>query len=101
MVASIKRQLEAVAKDNFKHHRYFNAEERQAILQVVRGGKPENFLRWLGKYSAKSPVGVIAGAATGGGMGAMLGGPPGAVIGTGLGLGLTAAGTIAQPVATR
>lgn len=100
-VTSIRQQFAAIAKDNFKHHRYFNSEERAAILQVVRGGKLENFMRWLGKYSAKSPVGILAGAATGGGMGAMIGGPPGAAIGTGLGLGLTTVGTVARPIATR
>jgi hypothetical protein len=58
-------------------------------------------MRWLGKYSAKSPVGVVASAATAGGAGMLIGGPPGAAIGTALGVGLTTAGTAARPIATR
>jgi hypothetical protein len=101
VVTAIRQQLAAVAKDGFKHHRYFNAEERSAILQVVRGGKVENFMRWLGRYSAKSPTGIVASAATAGGAGYLIGGPPGAAIGTTLGLGITTAGTAARPIATR
>jgi hypothetical protein len=100
-IASIRQQLAAIAKDGFKRHRYFNPEERTAILRVVRGGRVENFMRWLGKYSAKSPVGVVASAATAGGAGMLIGGPPGAAIGTALGVGLTTAGTAARPIATR
>jgi hypothetical protein len=101
LVASIRQQFAAIAKDGFKRHRYFNADERTAILNVVRGGRLENFMRWLGKYSAKSPVGLLSGAATGGGAGMLIGGLPGAAIGTGLGITLTGAGTVARPIATR
>ncbi len=76
------RQKFRVLADNKKLMQKFSPDEQKAILQVVRGDKLQNALRYLGKLA---PTGVIS-ATLGGGAGHAVAGWPGtaAVLGPGL-----------------
>lgn len=97
VTTSIRQQLRALAKDNFKRAKYFTPEERRQILDTIQGGKVENFLKAWGKYGIKSPLGVGASAMVGGGLSAI---PViGPVLGGTVGATLLGGGTIARPIA--
>lgn len=82
---------------NPKRMRSFSKEEQEAILKVVRGGKLDNALRWMGKFA---PTGVVStGLASGIGAGAGSSmGPIGAGIGAVV---LPALGAMARSGATK
>lgn len=65
--------------DNPRRFNRFNAEEKAAILKVVRGGSLQGVLRFFGKFAPRGPVSAMAT----GMLGNLAGGPLGAVaIGT-------------------
>src|SRR6185312_9318123 len=57
--------------DNPKRFSSFTQQEKDAILKVVRGGKIQDALRWVGKLAPRGVVSMMSdlglGAATGGG----------------------------------
>jgi hypothetical protein len=61
--------------DNAKRFNRFNAEERAAILKVVRGGPIQSLVRFFGKFAARGPVSAMAT----GLLGNAIGGPGGAM----------------------
>jgi hypothetical protein len=97
VTTSIRQQLRALAKDDFKRAKYFNTAERQQILETIQGGKMENFLKAWGKYGIKSPLGVGASTATAGGLSLIPGIGP--VLGGAVGATLLGGGTVARPIA--
>lgn len=99
VTTSIRQQLRALAKDDFRRAKYFNQSERQQILDTIQGGKMENFLKAWGKYGIKSPLGLGASAMVGGGLSAIPGVGP--FIGGTVGAGLVGGGTIARPIARK
>lgn len=58
MQTALRQEFKAIAQ-NERAMRRFNKYERAAILRVVRGGKLENALRFLGKFA---PTGYLTGA---------------------------------------
>jgi hypothetical protein len=79
-LTSVRQQLRAIAKDDFKKGKYFSKDEKNRILNIIRGSKEggaasdekiktfENFMRELGKkWGGK---GTMAGTQTVAGAGA-------------------------------
>lgn len=85
---SLRTQFRQLA-NNPRRMRHFNPMERDAILRVVRGGRMDNALRYLGKLA---PTGVISGGISAG-TGFAVGGPAGAVAVPAAGLGARALAT--------
>jgi len=78
--------------------RGFTAEEKAAIRKVAEGGPIENFMRYVGKWSAGGPVSAVA---SFGGPAAIVGGITGdAAVGSMAGLGALALGGTARNLAT-
>jgi hypothetical protein len=78
--------------------RGFTAEEKAAIRKVAEGGPVENFMRYLGKWSAGGPVSAVA---SFGGPAAVVTGMTGdAALGSAAGLATLAMGTGARNLAT-
>lgn len=59
MENALRTQFKALA-DNPKRFNRFNAEEKEAILRVVRGGPLQNTLRFFGKFFPNGTVPFIA-----------------------------------------
>jgi len=115
---SIKQQLRALAKNNFKKAKYFSKEEKNMILRVLRGTKEggdveetktlENFLRNFGKkYGGKDTLSVTknvvigtpaAGLAALGGADPITAGMVGVGVGAGTGMIGNKAATIAEEI---
>jgi hypothetical protein len=89
MENAIRTEFRSLAK-NEKRMRRFSKEERAAIERVAKGGKLDNVLRMVGKFT---PTGVVSGALSSG-AGFLAGGPVGAVA-------LPAAGLASRYAATR
>lgn len=108
MVTALKNEFGKLL-NNQKALRGFSESEVQAIRDFVRGGQPDNFLRWAGRFA---PTGVVPMATTiggGAGIGAMAGSPvtggiaSGALMGAGMaarGAGNAMAMSNAQRIAT-
>lgn len=66
---ALRTQFKQIA-DNPKRFNSFSDAEKKGILKVVRGGKAQDALRWLGKLAPRGVVSLMAdmgiGAATGG-----------------------------------
>lgn len=62
--------------DNPKQMRLFTPEEQQYIREAAEGGRFQNALRMMGKYSPKSVVATLGGIAAGG----YYGGVPGSLV---------------------
>lgn len=71
---SIRQEIDSILRSP-KKSRFFNKEELAAMEKVVRGGKMQNFARWLGKLSPEGNglslllhglIGIPSGIATGG-----------------------------------
>lgn len=60
MQTALRQEFKAIAQ-NDRAMRRFNKAERAAIMKVVRGGKLENALRFIGKFA---PTGYLTGAGT-------------------------------------
>lgn len=93
---AIRQQLRGIAKDNFKRFKYLKPAEREQILQVINGGKVENFLRRWGGFSLLSQTGGIKSSGAGY-LASLIGGP---AAGATVGGVLAGGGTIARPIST-
>lgn len=67
MENALRTQFRQLA-DNPRRFRRFNAEERAAILKVVRGGPIQNVVRWAGKLAPRGVVSASAAALLGEGI---------------------------------
>ena len=86
MQTALRQEFKTIANNPTKM-RMFNAEERTAILAVVRGGPIENFLRRIGKLAPAGYLSMVLSPSAGASLGTGLLGP---------GLG-TAVGAVAVP----
>jgi len=93
---AIRQQLRSIAKDNFKRFKYLKPAEREQILQVINGGKVENFLRRWGGFSLLSQTGGIKSSGAGY-LASLIGGP---AAGATVGGVLAGGGTVARPIST-
>ncbi len=55
MQTALRQQFRQIA-NNPKRFGQFNAEEKEMILKIVRGGKTENFMRLVGKLAPRGNI---------------------------------------------